>query len=228
MRVVAPGVWHLTGFPRNLFNLYVVEDMLVDAGTRWSAGRVWSLVRKHGLKLLVLTHCHPDHQGSAAYLCERLNIPLACHPAEAPAMEGRARMEPDGLVMRVGIQLWAGPSRRVDRLLRPGEELAGFRVIETPGHAAGHISLYREKDGVVVAGDVLANTHFLTGKPGLRIPPPYFCIDPEANRQSALRLLDLKPRTICFGHGPVSSDRASFEAFANRLRGRSISSEPPA
>lgn len=211
-------MWQITGCPRDLFNLYLVDDVLVDAGTRWASGRIWSLVRTHGVKMVVLTHCHPDHQGAAAYVCDRLKIPLVCHAAEVPVMEGKVRMEPDGLIVRLGQFFWAGPPWHVERTIKEGDEVAGFRVVETPGHTAGHISLYREKDGVVIAGDTIANIHFFNLKPGLRIPPPYFCVNAGANRLSALRLLELDPQTVCFGHGPVSRDRPTLRRFADRLR----------
>ena len=91
MRQVADGVWLLRGYPPDMFNVYLMEDVLVDAGTRWARGRILSQLRQRRLSLVALTHCHPDHQGAARALCRRFGIPLACHEADVPAMEGRAR-----------------------------------------------------------------------------------------------------------------------------------------
>ena len=65
MRQIVRGVWQLTGFPRDLFNIHLMEDVLVDAGTRWAFGRILRQLGKRRLSLVTLTHCHPDHQGAA-------------------------------------------------------------------------------------------------------------------------------------------------------------------
>src|ERR1700690_1178742 len=108
MHRIADGVWQLTSFVKDLFNSYLLEDVLVDAGTRWAAGRILGQVRRHGVKRRVLTHCQRDHQGSASKLCKVLRIPLACHEGEAMAMEGREPMQPDIGIVRLGHNVWAG------------------------------------------------------------------------------------------------------------------------
>jgi hydroxyacylglutathione hydrolase len=218
MHRIADGVWQLTSFVKNLFNSYLLEDVLVDAGTRWAGGRIMGQVRGHGVNLLALTHCHPDHQGAAAHLCKHLRIPLACHAAEAAAMEGREPMQPDIGIVRLGHKVWAGPDHRVDHFLSDGDEVGGFRVVETPGHTPGHLSFFRERDRLLIAGDVLANVHFFTNKPGLRPPPSRFCSDPVENRHSILRLAALEPEIVCFGHGPPTRDARAFQLFAERCR----------
>ena len=220
MHRIADGVWQLSSFIKDLFNCYLLEDVLVDAGTRWAAGRILGQVRNRGVSLVVLTHCHPDHQGAAARICSQLHIPLACHEREAAAMEGREPMQPDIGIVRLGHKVWAGPDHRVDRLLREGDEVGGFQVIETPGHTPGHISLFRQHDRLLIAGDVLANVHFFTNKPGLRLPPSRFCSDPVENRHSIVRLAMLEPNTVCFGHGPPLRDMKTFQLFADRCRDR--------
>jgi hydroxyacylglutathione hydrolase len=217
MREIADGVWQLTGFPRDLFNVYLMGDVLVDAGTRWAKRRVLRQVHNRPIRLVALTHCHPDHQGAARAVCERFGVPLACHEADVPAMEGRAPMQPQNRLMRLGERFWSGPPYAVARVLRDGDEVAGFRVVHTPGHTAGHVLFFRAADRVAIAGDVLANIHFLTRKPGLREPPPFFSIDPVQNRRSIQTLVQLKPAVACFGHGPPLRDTAVLERFAGRL-----------
>jgi glyoxylase-like metal-dependent hydrolase (beta-lactamase superfamily II) len=101
--------------------------------------------------------------------------------------------------------------------LRDGDEVAGFRVIETPGHTAGHISFWREHDRVLVVGDVMANMHIWTGMPILREPERIFSLDPEQNRRSAARLATLEPLIACFGHGPPLRDPRKLLAFVAGL-----------
>jgi glyoxylase-like metal-dependent hydrolase (beta-lactamase superfamily II) len=217
MRELARGVWQLTGFPRDAINCYLVEDVLIDAGTRWARSRVLSQLAGRPLTLVALTHCHPDHQGAAAAVCRRFGVPLACHEADVPAMEGREPMLPRGRLVQLGIRLMAGPPRKVERVLHDGDEVAGFRVVHAPGHTPGHLIYFRESDRVAVAGDVLANINFLTGKPGLRQPPRQFSADAEQNRRSIRLLAELRPSLVCFGHGPPLREPDLLDAYVKRL-----------
>ena len=214
MHKIAKGVWQLSGFPPHLFNVYLAEDVLIDAATRWARGRILSQVRGRPMRMIALTHCHPDHQGTAKILCEEFDIPLACHEADVPIMEGREPMQPDNRFLRLGVRLWAGRPYPVARVLREGDEVAGFRVVHAPGHTRGHVIFFRDSDRLAIAGDVLANVHFVTGKPGLRQPPPFFCVDPVQNRRSIQTLIDLEPALVCFGHGPPLYEVAQLERFA--------------
>jgi glyoxylase-like metal-dependent hydrolase (beta-lactamase superfamily II) len=224
MEPVAPGVWLLTGWPHYAINQYLVEDVLIDTGTRWAARRLLRTLRRLPLSLVALTHCHPDHRGAAARICRTLGVPLACHEADAPVMDGRQPMLPLLPFSHVvGPLMDLGPYP-VARVLREGDEVAGFRVVHLPGHTMGHVAFFRESDRVAIAGDVLANFHFLTRQPGLREPPRVFSIDPALNRESARKLLSLRPSVVCFGHGPPLRHLPALERFVARLR----SSVPPA
>src|SRR5438067_4428826 len=109
MHEVAPGVWQLRGLVPNFINSYLVGDVLIDAGTRWAAGRILRQLRGRPLSLVALTHVHPDHQGSAAEICARFRVPLACHEADVDVMEGRAPMVPRNWLVRFGDRLLTGP-----------------------------------------------------------------------------------------------------------------------
>jgi glyoxylase-like metal-dependent hydrolase (beta-lactamase superfamily II) len=222
MRQIVPGVWQLAGFPRDMVNVYLMGDVLVDTATRWAFGRILRQLGKRRPSLIALTHCHPDHQGAAAALCEHFRVPLACPAADVPAMEGRAPMQPDNLIMRLGVRFLGGRSHPVARVLHEGDDVAGFRVMHTPGHTPGHSIYFRATDRVAIAGDVLANIHFFNGRPGLREPPPFFSADFAQNRRSAQILAALQPRLVCFGHGPPLADPAGLQAFAVRLAQRPL------
>jgi glyoxylase-like metal-dependent hydrolase (beta-lactamase superfamily II) len=213
MQEIAKGVWMLSGYPPHMINIYLVEDVLIDAGTRWARRRILRQLHGRALSLVALTHCHPDHQGTARFLCRRYGIPLACHEADVPVMEGRTPMLPRNWITRLADRVWTGPPCPVQRVLRHGDEVAGFRVIHAPGHTLGHVIYFRESDRVAIAGDVLANIHFLSRKPGLREPPAVFSVDAEQNRQSMRTLVQLRPALVCFGHGPPLRDLALLERF---------------
>jgi hydroxyacylglutathione hydrolase len=105
----------------------------------------------------------------------------------------------------------------VERKLREGDEIAGFQILEVPGHSPGHVAYWREQDRTLICGDVLFNLSLPTLKPGLREPYAAFTPDPGRNRDSARRLAELRPKLILFGHGPPLADGDRFLRFVESL-----------
>src|SRR6266404_3253090 len=134
MHEIAPGVRLLSGLPLHAINVYLIDDVLIDAATRWHAVSIIRQLQHHRPSLVALTHCHPDHQGAVWHVCRRFGVPLACHEADAPAMEGRGPMLPNTLIVAKLGRFIAGPAHTVARKLRDGDEVAGFRVVHAPGH----------------------------------------------------------------------------------------------
>lgn len=220
MKRLADGLFVLGGFPAFAINVYLMGDVIVDAGTRHAARRILRQVRGHPVSALALTHAHPDHQGSCHAVCEALGLPLWCGEADVEAVEDPAvmirRLPRNWLTGTIGPR-WAGPAHPVARRLREGDEVGGFTVLETPGHCAGHVSYWRASDRVLVLGDLLANFRPPAGLLGLREPPPLFSPDPVENRRSARRVAALEPSLVCFGHGPPLRDTRGFVEFVRRL-----------
>lgn len=224
MRELADGVWRLGALLPGVINIYVVRtpdgDVLIDAGTRWATGRVLRELRGRRLAMVALTHAHPDHQGASHEVCEKLGIPLWCGEADADAAERPELIkerQPDHFVARLFCNVFAGPGHPVARRLREGDEMAGFTVLDVPGHSAGHVAYWRESDRALVLGDVLNSMDVLTAIPGLREPKPYLTPDPARNRESARRLAALEPAVVCFGHGPPVRDTQKFVDFVATL-----------
>ena len=220
MKELAPDVWQLGGLPPNGINVYVIGDVLIDAATRRAGGRILRQIDDREISLLALTHVHPDHQGAVKEVCEKRRIPLACHADDVDAMEGRRRVQeasPDHPVNRLVHRFWEGPPHKVDRVLNEGDEVAGFRVIHAPGHARGEVIFFRDSDRVAIAGDVINTMSVWTGIPGLREPPAIFTVDPEENRRSIRKLLELRPSLVCVGHGAPLRDLAKLERFVEKL-----------
>ena len=221
MREIAPGVHHLSGFPPNAINVYLVGDVLIDAGTRQSTRRILRQLDGRQVTVHALTHAHPDHQGASREVCRRLGIPLWVGEADVPAMEGGAEVmrarQPDNLLNRIILATWCGPPHPVDRALREGDEVAGFEVLEVPGHSAGHVAYWRESDRVLIAGDVVNTMNIVTTRPGLHEPRTGYTPDPARNRQSIRRLAELRPALVCAGHGPPWRDGEAFARFAAGL-----------
>jgi hydroxyacylglutathione hydrolase len=221
VKQVADGVWQIdTFFLPNSINAYLIEDVLVDAGTRHSTGKILRQVAPHNVSAHALTHSHADHQGASHEVCSTLDIPLWVGERDADAAEDPdliRQRQPDNFLARFYINIFIGPGHPVARTLHEGDEIAGFKVLDVPGHSAGHIALWREADGVLICGDVLANLDQLTGLPGLHEPKPYLTPDPPENRRSARRLATLEPKLVLFGHGAPLRDTRKFVDFVERL-----------
>jgi hydroxyacylglutathione hydrolase len=220
MKQLAEDVYLLKGWPPNAINVYVVGDVLIDAATRQAERRIMRQIADRKIEAHALTHAHPDHQGSSHAVCERLGIPLWCGQGDVPAMEtpGAIRNpKAPSWLNSLQQRTWTGPPHPVARALHEGDEVAGFTVLETPGHAPGHVSFWRESDRTLIVGDVLGNMHFITGMPGLHLPPDMFTPDPARNRESARRLAELRPALACFGHGAPLRDPDKLARFVAGL-----------
>jgi hydroxyacylglutathione hydrolase len=221
VKELAPGVWMLKGTPRNAINVYLVEDVLIDAATRRAGKRILSQLAGRPVSAHALTHAHSDHQGASNEVCERLGIPFWVGERDADAAEDPTLIkerQPGHPLNRLYYRIWCGPGRPVDRKLREGDEVAGFRVLDVPGHSAGHVAYWREADGVLIVGDVLNNMDTVTGLPGLREPKTFFTPDPAENRRSAKsKFGPLEPKLVLFGHGAPLRDTRKFVEFVRGL-----------
>ena len=225
VREVADGVTLISGVPPYAINCFVIADpagdVLVDAMTRLESRLILRALRGRRLAAHVATHAHPDHVGATHAIASKLGTPVWCHPDDRAAVEDTsliAQRQPDAVINRVFAKVMLGPGHPVARELVEGDEVAGFTVLHAPGHSVGHIVLWRERDGVLIIGDVLNNQHPLLGFPrGLRLPLDVFTPEPEVNRQSAKRLGELGARTVLFGHGPPHRDGPAFQAFCRAL-----------
>lgn len=219
MRQLGDDLYLLRGFPPNVINVYLAGGVLIDAGSRHARRRILRQVEGREVTAHALTHAHPDHQGSSKAVCEALGIPYWCGAPDVDAAQTGeiAKYQPGNRINRISEKRWAGPGHPVDRALSEGDEVAGFTVLETPGHSRGHVSYWRESDRALILGDVLFGLHPMTGMPGLHEPPPQLTPDPARNRESARRLAELEPALMCFGHGPPLRDPRKFTEFVAGL-----------
>ena len=220
MKYLAPGVWRLDELPRPLINVYLAEDVLIDAGRRWDSRRIAKQIEGRELSMVALTHVHPDHQGCAKEVCEACGIPLACHEADVDTMEGRREVAATAApIAKFFGRLWQGPPHKVDRVLHEGDEVAGFRVVHAPGHAPGEVIFFRERDRVAICGDVIRNITYVSMRTRLAEPPRDLTPDPAENRRSIRKLAALEPSLILPGHGPAVTDMGAFRRFVAALPG---------
>jgi hydroxyacylglutathione hydrolase len=217
---VADGVWVVRGgFPIKTMNVYLIEDgdgvTVFDAGISAMGGALRAAcARLGGARRIVLGHADADHRGSAP----ALGAPVYCHPAERAAAESdapfrdywdlaklKAYVRPAYLRM---LPAWDGGAMPVAGTVSEGDGVAGFRVIELPGHAPGLIGLYRESDRLALVSDVVYTIDPQTGRRGApRIPHPAFDADIEQARASIRKLAELGPSIVWAGHAdPVTGD----------------------
>ncbi len=109
------------------------------------------------------------------------------------------------------VPAWDGGATQVAGTVAEGDEVAGFRVIDLPGHAPGLIGLFRESDRLALVSDCFYTIDPQSGrKVPVRVPHRAFNADAEQTRASMRKLADLEPATAWGGHGdPVTGDVAT-------------------
>jgi glyoxylase-like metal-dependent hydrolase (beta-lactamase superfamily II) len=198
--------------------------VLIDAGMPGSASRILSAAAEwigpeSRPAAIILTHGHFDHIGALRQLSERWDVPVYAHRLELPFLSGRSSYPPPdpsvgggamaalaGLYPRGPIDL----GRRIQRLPDDGSVpgMPGWQWVHTPGHTPGHVSLFRDEDRTVIAGDAFVTTKqesataVLTQRPELHGPPAYYTPDWESARRSVESLAALEPVHLATGHGP--------------------------
>jgi hydroxyacylglutathione hydrolase len=215
---LAPGLALARGGPGRSLNVYLLGDVIVDSGVRWSRRRLaWQLAGRE-LSAHVLSHAHFDHAGCSAWLCRTLGVPLWCGAGDAAAISsGRVDSHGSPWVNRLQRTLAPVAAHPVSRTLEEGDLVEGFAVLEVPGHSPGALAFWRQRDRVLVCGDVVANFGLHPERPRLVLAPAALSWDDEQNRRSAARLAELRPRLACFGHGFAVTDPGRFAAAIHRL-----------
>jgi len=216
---VADGVWVIRGGVPRTMNVYLIEDgdgvTVFDAGIDGMAPAILAAAASRGgITRVVLGHADADHRGAAP----ALGAPVLCHPAERAAAESpdslrdyfdlhRLRPYARPFYQRI-LPVWDGGAVQIVSTVSDGDEVAGFRVVEFPGHAPGLIGLFRESDGLALVSDTVYTLDPQTGRKGPpRIPHPAFDQDVDRARASIHRLADLGPRIVWAGHAdPVTGD----------------------
>ena len=194
--LIEPGLWRIplpmpSGPP--FLNVYLIRSgdgwILVDAGfgmkgifDELAAGFAHAGVAPADLRLILLTHVHPDHAGNAPRLAELSGAPIHLHAADARLLSwilrpGAAELMGDRLLaagaepekvtasVEACARLFALFPPLPDALpLEDGQafetELGTLEVLHTPGHSPGHVCLYLRERGILIAGDTVLDGIF--------------------------------------------------------------------
>jgi glyoxylase-like metal-dependent hydrolase (beta-lactamase superfamily II) len=222
-----------------MVNVYLVRTgaswVLIDAGLGGYARTITAAAEEfmgstRAPEAIVLTHGHFDHVGSLDALLDRWPVPVYAHRLERPYLNGEsAYPPPDPLVGRGSMALLSrlyprGPINIASCLnVLPDDGsvpmLPEWRYVFTPGHTAGHISLYRERDKTLIAGDAVVTTKqesalaVMTQREEMHGPPAYFTQDWRAAGESVRRLAALDAEVLATGHGVVMRGASMREAL---------------
>lgn len=224
---LAEGVWVVRGGTPKTMNVYLVRDgdgvLAFDAGVRTMGPAVAAAAASlGGLTRIVLGHGHLDHRGVAS----QLGVPVLCHPDARDDAEGEGGERyfdysklpiPFRWVLPQILHQGDGGPVAIDDTVREGDEVAGFRVVDLPGHAPGQIGLWREADRVVLSSDCFYTMDPLTGRPGApRVPHVAFNFDTEGAKAAIRKLAALEPALALPGHrdGLHGDVRAQLEQVA--------------
>lgn len=231
----------ITKINLTIANAYLVrgeKTIIVDTGAPGSAPRILRALANQGIaredvSLILLTHAHSDHAGSAAELRRLLSAPVAVHAADAEML----RRGDNGRFIAVGWEAKLSrrfvdkpfPGLAADILVDEGIDLSAYgidgRLLHTPGHSPGSVSLLLPC-GRAIVGDILRGGMMggiaLSGRPNY----PYFLYntdDKSEIRRSVRKVLAAGGQQLSVGHGgPLS-----VHAVEKWLRANQESSNPP-
>jgi glyoxylase-like metal-dependent hydrolase (beta-lactamase superfamily II) len=214
-----PGTEKISLIYHMFTNIYLIESeaglLVIDTGIVGNTWKILRAVKQLGyqpkdLEMIILTHAHLDHFGSAASLKAKTGAQVLGHKDDVEyyeqggigAMPGFISGEKDYNLMLQGKFLGAAPVK-IDRSLNDGDQIGEWEVIHTPGHTPGTINLYSQTRRVLITGGwtIPGKSHRESSK--YKNPfVGYISTRPEQLHDSRMRLAGLDFETLLCSHFP--------------------------
>lgn len=209
---IKPGLWQIIFYLPVPVNCWLLADgeglTMIDAAQPWNAQDIISIVNSIGLPLrkIIITHAHPDHAGAAAMLHDALGATVFAHHLDVPFLTRQSFMHNEkgfwlcrsvlGIGHKLGIL--APPAVGQVEGVDENELVGSVRIVHTPGHTPGSVSLWWQEQSALFCGDNVINSFN-----SLRIGSPWFTLDLETQRESIRKYIELRPTLLLSGHGSV-------------------------
>jgi hydroxyacylglutathione hydrolase len=189
------------------------RTVIVDTGCPGNAGKILRHLSENSIKpgdvsLIVLTHGHIDHYGSADELRKKTGAPIAAHSAAAKYLEEGINYigtpaRPAGRALKLlygGTDTVRTKPLEVDIVFEGDRDLREFgiagTVIHTPGHTEGSLSL------ILSSGEAIVGDLVMGGILSKKMPDyPIFVCDMSLWRKSIEKVVQLSPTIVCASHG---------------------------
>jgi hydroxyacylglutathione hydrolase len=213
--------------PSMFVNAFIVRGervVIVDTGIPGYDAKILQAMERHGIKpgdvsLILITHGHHDHYGSAFVLKQKTGALVAIHRDDSEPL--KTGVNPTLIPIGAKGKMMVGLTRMMkqadingvdaDVLIEGETDLSKYgiagKVVPTPGHTHGSVSVFLD-DGCSLIGDLIFGGFIRKKAPGL----PYFGYDKAEIMRSIQKVLELNPKIIYAGHG------GPFTAAAVRRR----------
>lgn len=194
--------------------LTLIDTSIANAGEKILKQLTLAGHQADDVKRIIITHAHPDHIGGLPVVQKATGAEIWCHELEKPVIEGKIPApRPPSMSFMPESTLAPIP---VTRSLQDKDHLpliGGLEVIFTPGHAPGHISLWQEKQKLLIVGDAIF--YFFNR---MTLPLDMLTVDREENKRSVKKIYDLEPQSLLFGHGQpiINNAMDSLTPFVKR------------
>ncbi|MGA3060871.1 MAG: MBL fold metallo-hydrolase [Candidatus Bathyarchaeia archaeon] len=208
---IVEGIYQVEGTNGNV---YLVEDgdklILIDTGLPRNDKKIIKNIVALGRKptdvsLIVLTHFHIDHVGSAKKMKELTSAKVAVHELDADYVAGRkAPPKPKNLMFKALSSVYKAAPVEPELLLKENDKVGRLIVIHTPGHSEGSISLLESERKVMFVGDAI---RFIEGK--ITGSPEQFTLDVGKAKDSIRKIATFDFDILLSGHGQPLMPNAS-------------------
>ena len=212
----------------NAFLLKGTRSVLVDTGYPGNATKILNVLSANGVNpedvsLIIITHSHHDHSGSVLEMQERTGAKVAVHRLDAESLRlgVDAGLRPYGIKGRFARMISFKKSQaegiEADIIIEDGMNLEEFgvkgKVISTPGHTSGSISIILDS-GEAIVGDLLMGSFVIRGSPAY----PFYASDISEIRKSIRKIMALGPKKVYASHGGPFYPEDILRKFRDDLR----------